>query len=246
MNQYAFLFLSIISLPISLFSQDKISTELPDQSYSADLMDAKKFQLETSLYYNSIKENPNPVIVSSLLRYGLKDKIELRLLVEQGDHRDIYITETAHATYPLAFGAKFELLEEKKGRPGVALVAYVQLPFTNFDKQNSQWSPAFIGAIEKRISNFTITCNTGIKEQAFEHTWESVNTADLKYELSEKVQVFTEYFGEYQAHESPLHNVDAGMMLVLGKNYQVHLAGGTSVAHHPGYYFVNTGIACRL
>jgi hypothetical protein len=242
-----FILLALLCLPIAVFSQDqKISTEQPDQSYSGELMNKNEFQFETSVYYNSIKENPNPVIASSLLRYGLLDKIEVRLLVEQGNYRDVYITETAQSTYPLALGAKFGIVKENKNRPGLALVTYMQLPFTNFDKQNSLWSPAFIGALEKHVSEFTFTVNGGIKEQAFEHKWETINTADIKYELSDNVQVFGEYFGQFQLHEAPVHNIDAGMLVMLGKNYQVHVAGGTSVAHHPGYYFVNTGFAFKL
>jgi len=238
--------LLLLLLPISVIAQEKISTEQPDQSYGADVLEKKEFQFETSVYYNSIKENPNPVISTTLLRYGLFKNVEIRLLAEQGDYRDVYISETAHSTYPLAFGTKIALVKEQKYVPGIAIVAYLALPFTNFDHQNSQWSPGFVAAFDKHLSDFTLTLNGGIKEEAFEHKWEYMYTTDLKYEVSEKVQVFAEYFGQYEKQEDPVHNMDSGVMLLLNKKCQIHLAGGMSVAHHPSYYFVNSGIAFKL
>lgn len=242
-----YLLLLLTGLPVFAFAQDeKISTEQPDQSYGAEVMEKKQLQIESSLYYNSIKQNPNPLISSNIIRYGLVKNVEVRLLVEQGNYRDVYLTETAHATYPLALGSKVTLLKEQKQVPGIAMVAYISLPFTNFDHQNSQWSPGLIAAIEKHFSALTITLNSGIKEEVFEHKWEYMNTSDFKYEVSEKAQVFAEYFGQYEAHESPVHNADAGFMYLLNSNCQVHLAGGCSIAHQPSYYFLTTGLAFRI
>lgn len=238
---------TLMIAPLYVFAQEeKIATEQPDQSYGADVLDKKEFQFESSLYYNSIKENPNPVISSNLIRYGLAKNVEIRLLAEQGDYRDVYLTETAHATYPLAFGTKIQLLEEKKRMPGFAMVAYVQLPFTNFDHQNSQWSPGFVAIMEKHFSAITVTVNGGVKEEAFEHKWEYMGTTDIKYEVSKKAQVFAEYFGQYESHELPVNNADAGFMYLLNRDCQVHIAAGTSIAHQPFYYFITTGLAFKI
>jgi len=245
-NLYTLL-LSVIGLPIFAFGQEeKISTEQPDQSYGAEVLEKKELQFESSLYFNSIKQNPDPLISSNIIRYGVAKNVEIRLLVEQGNYRDVYLTEMAHSTYPLAFGTKVMLVKEHNYVPGVALVGYVTLPFTNFDHQNSQWSPALIGAIEKHFSDLTITLNSGIKEEVFEHKWEYLGTSDIKYEISKKVQVFAEYFGEFESHESPIHNVDSGLMYLLTRDCQIHLAGGMSIAHQPSYYFVSTGLAFKI
>jgi hypothetical protein len=169
--------------------------------------------------------------------------VEARLLVEQGYHRDLYISETAHATSPLAIGAKVSLLKEQKVLPAVSLLGWLQVPVTNFKSETSVWSPALVVIAEKKLSDFTLTVNTGAKEEAFEPVWEWQSTADVKYEVNAKVAVFAEYFGQYEAHEDPLHNIDGGVLYLLNKHMQVHLAGGSSVAHSPSNFFINTGLA---
>jgi hypothetical protein len=241
----ALLFLLLV--PPCVFCQsDKIETDQPDQSNGASVVKQRVLQVESSFYLNHFKEEGDAFVNSSLLRYGFAKKLEARLLSEQGYHRDLYISETAHATSPLAIGTKVELLEEKKVAPAVSVLAWLQLPITNFKQQPDIWAPAFTMILEKHVAAVTITLNEGVKQEAFEPVWEWQSTADLKYALSEQVTVFGEYFGQFEDHETPLHNVDAGILYAVSKSVQVHLAGGSSIRHQPSNYFINTGVAFNL
>jgi hypothetical protein len=241
------LFALLLLIPACCFSQEeKITTDQPDQSDGATVVDKKAFQLESSLYFNTFKGMGHAVVSSSLVRYGISKKIEARLLVEQGYHRDLYITEAAHATAPLAIGAKAELLDEKRIGPAVSLLASLQVPATNFKSEPVIWAPALVIIMEKHISDFTITLNGGAKQESFEPVWEWQSTGDVKYEINNRVEVFGEYFGQFEAHEPPLHNIDGGVLYAISNTCQVHLTGGTSLFHQPGNYFINTGMAFNL
>jgi len=231
----------------SAYCQDgKITTEQPDQSYGAEVLEKNSFQLESSLYYNHINDSNDPIITSNLLRYGIGKSVELRLMIEQGNYRDTYIEKTSQSLYPLALGTKVEIVREGRSCPGLALVGYVQLPFTNFDQQHSRWSPALIAAAEKGIGNFTITANIGCKQQAFESGWEYITTTDIKYEVNDHLQLFAEYFGQYQGGEDPVHNADGGILWQASARFQLHLAAGSSLNYSPSYFFINTGFALLL
>jgi hypothetical protein len=227
----------------SLAQDDKINSDQPDQSTGASIVEQKNMQWESSFYVNRFTGEGTAVISSNIVRYGVSKKLEARLHVEQGYNRDLYLQEAAHGNAPLAIGAKYALVPEKKAMPAISLAGWVQLPVTNFNDEPSLWSPTVLLIAEKKLCDFTFTVNEGIKEAVFEHEWEFQSTADLKYELNETVTVFTEYFGQFANQEDPLHNIDGGVLFSPGKKVQIHLTAGSSIFHQPANYFVTTGFA---
>jgi hypothetical protein len=227
----------------ALAQDDKINSDQPDQSTGASIVAQKNLQWESSFYVNRFTGEGTAVISSNMVRYGISKKLEARLHVEQGYHRDLYLKEAAHGNAPLAIGAKYAMVEEKKIMPAISLAGWIQLPVTNFNDEPSLWSPTVLLIAEKKLHDVTLTVNTGIKEAVFEHEWEYQSTADVKYELNEAVSVFTEYFAQFASHEEPLHNLDGGVLFSPGKKVQFHLSAGTSIFHQPSNYFVTMGFA---
>ncbi|RYY60809.1 MAG: transporter [Chitinophagaceae bacterium] len=219
----------------------QIETDRPDQSDGNSIIHPGKWQVESSVYYTVLHPSVNSLVSSSLLRTGIVKNLEARLLVEQGYHRNSFLSETAHSQYPLAVSLKYKLMEETNTRPSLGGVGYLQLPFTN-GSERKQWSPAFLVIIEKKFSNITATINSGVKEEAFENIWEEQTTVDLKYELSQNLHLFTEYFAQY-GHFAPFHNADAGVLVQFTKHWMAYAAVGTSIQHHPSNYFMNAGFA---
>lgn len=231
----------------SLFGQsDKMQTDRPDQSDGATTVLPKELQLETALILDVFKGESNAFVSATTIRYGLLKKLEARLLVEQGYHRDLHIEATAHGQYPVALSSKLTILEQHPVIPDLALMAYLQIPVTS-QKLPKIWSPAFTLIAEKKICELTLTTNMGIRQAAFENSWAWQASADSKYEISKSVDIFFEYFAQYAAHEYPLHNVDGGVLFHLNKKLMLHLAGGTNIFYHDGgYYFFNTGFAVHI
>lgn len=149
--------LLIITVIVPCWSEaQQLNTDRPDQSDGAAVVDKGKFQLESSFYFTTIDQNQHASILSSLLRYGLANKLELRLLAEQGHHRDLFIEQTAHSQFPLALSIKWNLLKDKETMPDLSIVSYLQLPFTN-GAQPSLWAPGILLILEKEYKPFTIT-----------------------------------------------------------------------------------------
>jgi hypothetical protein len=241
-------FLAVISCCLlfalhSMAQDDKINTDQPDQSTGASIVEQKNMQWESSFYVNRFTGEGTALISSNIVRYGFIKRMEARLNVEQGYNRDLYLKEAAHGMAPLAIGAKYALFEEKKVMPAISLAGWLQLPVTNFNDEPSLWSPTVLLIAEKKLSDFTFTVNTGIKEAVFEHEWEYQSTADVKYELNDALSVFTEFFGQFANHEDPLHNINGGILFSPGKKVQFHLTAGSSIFHQPSNYFVTTGFA---
>jgi len=224
----------------------RLSTDRPDQKDGANILEKGKIQFETEMYQNTFEKGRAAIISSSLLRYGLFKNFEVRLLAEEGRERDKFIDETTQGLYPLALSFKLALLKEHPFMPDIVLITYLKMPWTRRSSEDVYWSPAFILGLEKEINKFTLATNAGIKQSAFDETWNSQLSADIEYRAGKHVEIFTEYFASYANNKSPLHNADAGLLYYITNNWLIHLAYGSSVCAHECNRFVNTEFAFRF
>lgn len=235
--------ISLIAYHTNSEAQTKINTDRPDQSDGAKVVDVNSLQFETEFYYNHFKTGKPALISSSLLRYGLFRNIEARLLVEQGQERDKFVAETTQGLYPVAISTKISVVKDKKVLPDISLIAYLHVPLTSAKGNKGYWSPLFTMVLEKELNKLTVTGNVAIKQEAFESKWIWQASGELKYELSEKLSIFGEYFAQYDKQEPPLHNVDGGILYYIHPHLMTHLAFGHSLFTSDHNYFVNTGLA---
>jgi hypothetical protein len=226
--------------------QDKINTDHPDHTDGTTVIDPKTFQFETQVYVNRFDAGKDAIIASSLLRYGLFKNIEARILVEQGQERDRFISETTQGMYPLALSAKIALLKDKKYLPDISLIPYLHVPVTSQKGNYGYWSPLVTLAMEKQLDKLTIAANGSYKQEAFEKQWLWQASGELKYEFSERFSVFAEYFAQYGHEEAPLHNVDGGLLYYISPDWLVHVAAGSTIFHEEKNYFGNLGVAFRV
>ena len=236
----------ILFLTLTGRSQEKINTDRPDQSDGASVVSRGKVQLETELYYNSFWEGKPALISSTLLRFGIVNNIELRLLTEQGQERDRFIAETTQGLYPLAVSAKVAIVKDLRMLPDISLVGYLHCPVTSGKENGRYWSPIITLVLEKEFDRFTFTTNASIKQEAFEKKWIWQGGGEIKMELSDHFSAFAEYFAQYDKQEAPLHNVDSGILWYIQPKWMVHVAAGTNIFTSERNYFINTGLAFGL
>jgi hypothetical protein len=224
-------------------AQEKINTDRPDQSDGASVVDPGAFQFETEFYYNHFREGKPALISSSLLRYGVFKHVEARLLVEQGQERNRFIAETTQGMYPLAISAKVSLLKDREVLPDISVIGYLHIPVTNGKSEKGYWSPLFTLVLEKEFDKVTATANISVKQEAFESKWMYQGSGELKYEVSDKLSLFGEYFAQFDPHDSPLHNLDGGVLYYISPRCMVHLVYGHTIFAAERNGFINTGLA---
>lgn len=228
--------------------ENKIHANWPDQSEDIQLVEPGQIQFETGVSFTNFEMGEDALTVHENIRFGVADKLELGVLIQDGKQRDRYIEETVQSTYPLAVAARFSLLKDKHGLPDITLVGYLKLPFTSRSKEQSiYWSPMIIAAFENKLSDkLRLDYNAGIKQEAYGKEWAWLGTGELLYELSEKLEIYGEYFAQYQSGEQPQHNVDAGLLFTPKQNMQLSVAGGTTVFYDEPNQFVSLGFSFRL
>lgn len=249
-----FFITAIVFASSPLFAQSRKDTleemhiDMPDETEETEIVDKGKLQLETGVLYQSYKDSSHSIIGQGLLRYGLTDKVELRLLVEDGKNRDTYIEQTVQSTSPLAIGTKIELLKDQKVLPDITLVSYLKLPFTSHSsEQKSYWSPIFIMAFKnKGGEKFQLEYNVGLQQEAFSPDWLWMANTSVHYKLTDAFEIFGEYYAQYKAGEDPIHNLGAGATYQLNNMVEVYLVGGTTIVYKDYSRFASGGVAFRL
>ena len=235
--------LFLVSLLAS--AQDKMSTDRPDQTDGASALHLHDFQFETEIYLTGYADQRSSVISSSLLRYGLFRKLEVRLLAEQGRERAAFL-KTAQGFYPLSAGIKYTFLENAGGMPDLGIIAHVQLPFTNHSNEPQQFSPSFTLAAEKEIGRFDLAMNAGPRQEVFASKWFWQLSGDIKYDITPKLQVFGEYFTQIAPHQLPNQNADAGLLYHLNERWMIYGAVGERIFTSEHTAYGNSGFAFSL
>ncbi|MBO3700537.1 transporter [Roseivirga sp. E12] len=254
-------------LSVSVFAQEddnsasSIATDRPTQTTSPYVIAPRLFQIETGFYQqqtNQLGVNfpngvdfkfQNIVYNSLLLRYGISDKLELRLNQEFGRTRELIddvITEQSDASFgPTTIGVKYQFVEEEGWRPAVALNGHVGGQFLSS-------GGGITGDLRVNFQNnisdkFNISYNVGIiliENSRNVGLW----TLNLGFTVSPKLTVFLEGYG-FKDNVSSQQSIDFGLLYLLSPNLQIDFFGGFAMSElAPDSLFgfgISTNIAKR-
>ncbi len=229
---------------------DTINSDRPDQTESPHIVPMGKLQIEAGFAHNPFDSaGENTLLIGmAVLRYGISKKAEIRLMAEEGRDRDRYLEETAQGVFPLAIGGKLLLLERESGIiPQTALLAWLKLPITSRSSEQSiYWSPQIALAFENKIGDkLELEYNGGAKQKVYGSKWLGLASISLHLEITDKLKLFGEYFGQYQPDEDPSHNYDAGATFLLSQYVQLDACGGRSFSapYEQSSSFVSIGFS---
>lgn len=242
-------FIALCFLSTGLFGQGenkpKINTDRPSQTESAFSMPKGYFQWETGFTYT---EGPGTIMNSSgavlftdiesftfntsSFRYGISDRIELRLIQSFGkDRTDIFSGETTFG--PTFVGTKIELAKQKDGKPQVAFQAQVGTPVLESGSEGVQADFRF--SFEHRLSDkLSFGYNLGgivtsdeLQINQNQSNFRGLYTVVLSYSVNPKLSVFGELFGFLEDQVEADHRIDLGLTYLVGPNFQLDLFTGT-------------------
>ncbi len=245
--------LFMVMVSQNVFSQDKqkmveLNMDLPDETEGTDLVEKDELQCEFAYLHTAFEKGESPIIGQGLLRYGLFKKLELRLLIEEGYERDKYFEQTVQSTSPLALSLKFAVIQDHKILPDITLAGYLKLPFTSKTSDQSQyWSPIFSVAFQNKIGKkWKFQYNPGVMQEPFGLSWSSFFNASLHYKVTDRTDVFSEYYGQYESGEDPQHNTGVGLSYQMNNMLAFYGVTGTTFNYDPYNRFFSAGLAIRL
>lgn len=279
MKKIYFLGLLLISSIAWLKAQDSTETIAPDRPGFGDavsIVPLKNLQVETGFWYEADKATPLTVrgigLNSTLLRYGLGDKVELRFDYNLWQNRTTSsqvpavpeVVETGF--FPLRLGMKALLVENKSWIPTVTFIGMLGFPRVATDAfQPSYLSPDLQLSFANPVNDWLTICyNLGASWDGDNPNPENYYALSTEFSFSDKIGGYLQGHGSFQRTSLGGGKVsttqqtfaEAGLMFYPKANIQIDLSGGVRVSEYDeewiffgperSYYFVTAGLSWRF
>jgi hypothetical protein len=229
---------------------EKIDTDRPDQTESAQTVPKNYFQAEFGFNKeNTFYNNYDLVHPTALLKYGFK-RWELRL---EATARSSYQQQIPNPKWvsglePIEIGLKAALWEEKKWIPKTSFIAHFGLPvFSSKAFKPDHIAPSFRFTMQNSLTkNFGLGYNLGAAWDGFSSVPVWLYTFSPGFELGERWYAYIEAFGFIMKGETAQHNLDGGIAYYFTKDVKVDVSSGFGISKaSPKNYFA-LGISFRV
>ena len=224
----------------------------PDFTEGTGILDTGHFQLEGGYTFTRLGEEEAHTFGELLLRYGLTQRIELRL--EPGSYDRIDGPGGRISGFEDAgVGLKVRLTDAADwipGQPAVAVVAGTSLPVGHEELTSDAWEPFATLAFDWEVSDrLGVGANLGGaalegEDGRFTEVHWSVSGG---YGLTDRLGSYLEYYGisEDEADGSTLHYVDAGLTWLIHNDLQVDVRIGRGLNGEDPDDYIGLGAAVR-
>ena len=166
MAKYILIVGVLLSAESKLFSQniESIATDRPDQTETPHTVPKNHFQMETGFSFEQTdKDTKTYAYPAALLKYGLTDRLDLRLVTEFTSEK----TSTVNTTglNPVDIGFKVNLVREKGIIPITSFIGHLGIPsFASKDHKAIYYAPAFRFTMQHTLSrNVDLGYNFGAR-----------------------------------------------------------------------------------
>ncbi len=249
----------------------ELVTDRPDQTESSLVVPRGSYQLE--LGWTFIHDQEDGVrlevheVPGTLLRVGLSDKVELRIgwtgLIDAEASRAGGAPSNALGRFEAnddgagdgELGAKIHLVEERGGRPEIALLVSTSVPIGDDGFTSDRFDPALRLALAHTLServslgyNLGFAFESGVGDDGDRDTLSyAFYTVALGLALSDRWGAFVELYGDVPASASggPANAFDGGLTYLVRDGLQLDLAGGVGLSDAAEDWFVGLGLSVR-
>lgn len=253
---------TIISICIFTFcSIAQIETDRPDFTESPNVVPKGALQIETGFVLeNDVSdigvETTNTTINTSLFRYGIADKTELRLNWAFNANKTVQdagnclscdsLSSSETGFSPFFIGIKQNL--HRGDRVAIGFLAHLYLPFTNtINDDELNFAPEFLLPISIDITDrFGIAVQFGMTWDGSEPSPTGLYTLALGYAITDQLSFYVEpygYKGTYIPSGSYDRRLNGGFTYVIKDKLQLDLTGGFGYSDFAPDNFIGCGFS---
>ena len=191
------------------------------------------------------------------LRYGIAERLELRLAWDEGMVFDRHIdgdtgrTISESGSSDLNFGFKYAITKQHGWRPQTSILAAATFPVGSpgFSSRqvDAEINYLYGWELTKRLS---LNCSTGSEwtAESGNHYSQFHQSASLVYELTERLHVFNEWYAFFRRDFSdnrPQHNYDVGVTYLVTPNFQLDWRAGMGLNDAADGFLTGCGLTIR-
>ncbi|MFM9027486.1 MAG: transporter [Bacteroidota bacterium] len=241
-----FLFSVLINV-VSVFGQESIQTDRPDQTESSYLVPAGTLQFESGMNYERPGNGSEVLVHPTLLwRLGLNDRFELRLISDLTTQK--INDASSFGLDPLAVGFKANLLEERGWIPRTSFIAHLTLPWAAtenriVDNHYPDFRFTFLNNVSEKVA---LGYNVGAQWDGISASPTFLYTFAPCFVLGEKLGCYIEAFGYFPEDRKADHRIDAGFTYLVNSDAQLDLSAGKTLTETSSEaYYVSLGFSWR-
>ena len=250
MTKYLFPFLLFtITPPIKIFAQSlpPIQLDRPDQTECPFIVPAKHFQLESGINFEKINKDEKSFVHPAILwKYGVNEKVELRLITEVTTVENYQLKITG--LNPVTVGFKVNLAKEKGILPTTSFIGHLTIPGIASNKLKATYfAPAFRFTMQHTITDkISLGYNLGAEWDGESPEPTFIYTITTGFSLTEKTGAYIEAYGFVPQKSKADHRLDGGFTFLLQQNIMVDISGGIGIASNAPKYYCSIGFSIRL
>lgn len=233
------LFIASLFFWCSIYSQN-IVTDRPDQTESSSTISKGSLQIEMGLVALTVEDNSEKNFAgpSTLLRYGITEKIELRIFNQYESNKmnldggELKVSGLSD----LELGFKVQLFKKENVNTEIAFLSHAIIPTANDELSNKK-----LGTINKLSISHTISESISVGYNVgydyIDHLSSFTYSAVLGFAFSKSFGAFFER-GFFES------NFDIGITFLMNPKFQLDVSYGTGINNDMQY--VSTGFSWNI
>ena len=234
-----------------------INSDRPGKTNTASITPHKWLQIEMGFQKETEKYKPFTYkdiyfeTPSLLLKYGLSDKIELRLISAFAYQSlgAVNITETGRGLSNTQIGGKFNLIKEYGILPKTSIIAHYRINAINsyrVGKDTINGGNMSLAMLNVVSNNFLVGYNIGVEKFTWQSDARYFYSLSPKFNISEKWQAFVEIYGNLWKGRNAQTTIDAGVSYYINYDFKVDASAGTRINKNTNRKFYSVGGSFRF
>lgn len=242
--------------------EEPIATDRPDFTEASSTVGRGIIQLEAGYTFFS-DNSPNQRFTShsypeALFRIGIVEWLELRVVQNFLNDRTTLngMTVTSDGADDLSLGVKIALVEQAGNLPEMALILQTTVPTGSDELSANEMLPGtnLLYAWELLDGNMEVGGSTQVNRAVDDNGvfyYEFAQSAVIGQSLTEKLSIYTEYFGFFPTGaQAPgtvaTHFVNGGFRYLVTNDFQLDIRFGVGLNKAAEDYFGGVGFSVRF
>ncbi len=232
-----------------LFGQNlaSIQPDRPDQTESPFITPKNYIQIEkgggVENFNKTQKSYDHP---STLWKYGINKKFELRLITELVSEKTNGNKITGFI--PITIGFKTSLFEEKGFIPKTSFIGHITTSEIGSKEFHRKYiAPSFRFTMQHTLTNeISLAYNLGAEWNGENSEHSYIYTFTTGFSLTDKIGCYTELYGYLPTQNKGDHRFDCGFTYLINNDFMADISGGLGLTENAPKNYISLGLSYRF
>lgn len=241
------LVLFIVTLKPQLFGQTSIQLDRPDQTECPFIVPVNYIQIENGFSIEHVSPREKSFSYpSSLWKYGMNERFELRLITELVSEK--VNGSTSAGLIPITIGFKTNICREKGILPTTSFIGHITTSnIGSKEFHTATIAPAFRFTMQHTLNDrISLAYNLGAEWNGETPEPTYLYTLTTGITLTEKLGGYAEIYGFAPQGSKADHRFDCGLTYLFNTDFIVDLSGGFGLTENAPQNYLALGLSYRF